>query len=175
MITNNDEIIEVAPDLNSPEEIARSFFLDRDINLVENKIEDLKQILLSMVHNNDRLQRQFNELYEEKWADTTLQNMKKELEQVKQNMHRGFPITEVEEKKINNWILKHDEEVHCNSKHYHGVSGGGYEYTFHPTGLGTIGYCICGICKNRGLQEKGEKYWDYLKENNGYIEFGDFG
>lgn len=175
MITNNDEIIEVIPDLETPEEIARSFFLDKDIKLVENKIEDLKQTLLYMTHNNDRLQRKFNELYDKKWADTTLQNMKKELEQVKQDMYRGFPITKEEEKKINNWILKHDEEVHSNPKHYHGVSGGGYEYTFHPTGLGTIGYCICGICKSRGLHEEGEKYWDYLKEHNGYIEFGDFG
>ena len=72
MIINNDEIIEVIPDLNIPEEIARNFFHDRDIKLVENKIEDLKQVLLSMAHNNDRLQRKFNELYDEKWADTTL-------------------------------------------------------------------------------------------------------
>lgn len=175
MIKNNDEIIEVFPDLDSPEEIARSFFHDRDIKLVEDKIEDLKQTLLYLTHNNDRLQRQFNELYDEKWADTTLQNMKNELEQTKQDMYRGFPISEAENKKINNWILKHDEEVHNNREHYHGVSGGGYEYSFHPTGLGTISYCICGICKSRGLREKGEKYWDYLKEHNGYIEFGDFG
>ena len=175
MITNNGEIIEVIPDLDSPEEIARSFFHDRDIKLVEDKIEDLKQTLLYMTHINDRLQRQFNELYDEKWADITLQNMKNELEQTKQDMYRGFPISKAEEKKINNWILKHDEEVHNNLNHYHGVSGGGYEYSFYPTGLGTIGYCICDICKSRGLREKGEKYWDYLKENNGYIEFGDFG
>lgn len=166
MNTNNFE---------TPEEIARQFFHDKDIKLVENKIEDLKKVLLNMVNINDRLQCQFNELYDEKWADKTLQKINEELLQVKSDMHRGFPITEAEEKKINNWILKHDEEVHCNPKHYHGVSGGGYEYTFHPTGLGTIGYCICGICKSRGLREKGEKYWDYLKENNGYIEFGDFG
>ena len=175
MIKNNDEIIEVIPNLDSPEEIARSFLHDKDIKLVEDKIEDLKQVLLSLTHNNNRLQCKFNELYDEKWADTTLQNMKNELEQTKQDMHRGFPITKVEEKKINNWILKHDEEVHCNPKHYHGVSGGGYEYTFHPTGLGIIGYCICSICKSHAIQEKGIKYWDYLKEHNSYIEFGDFG
>lgn len=175
MIMNNDEIIKIIPDLNTPEEITRNFFQDRDIKLVEDKIEDLKQVLLSLTHNNDRLQRKFNELYDEKWADTTLQNMKKELEEARQDMYRGFPIRKREKEEINNWILKHDEEVHNNPNHYHGVSGGGYEYAFHPTGLGTIGYCICGICKSRGLREKGEKYWDYLKENNGYIEFGDFG
>lgn len=170
MNMNNENLSEVSSD-----EIAANFFHDRDIKLVEDKIADLKKTLLYMTHINNKLQRQFNELYDKKWADTTLQNMKKELEQVKQNMYRGFPITEAEEKKINNWILKHDEEVHGNPKHYHGASGGGYEYSFHPTGLGTIGYCICGICKSRGLREKGEKYWDYLKEHNGYIEFGDFG
>ena len=42
MITSNGEIIEVIPNLESPEEIARSFFHDRDIKLVEDKIEDLK-------------------------------------------------------------------------------------------------------------------------------------
>lgn len=175
MITSNSEIIEVIPNLDSPEEIARSFFHDRDIKLVEDKIEDLKQVLLMMSHNNDRLQRKFNELWDEKWKDNKLQEMKQELERTKQNMYRGFPITEAEEKKINNWILKHDEEVHNNLNHYHGVSGGGYEYSFIPTGLGTIGYCICETCKNRALRECGKDYWQQLKENNGYIEFGDFG
>lgn len=176
MIKNNDEIIEVFPeDLDSLEEIARSFFLDRDIKLVEGKIEDLKQYLLSMVHKNDRLQRQFNELWDEKWKDNKLQEMKQELEQTKQNMHRGFSIDEADNKKINQWILKHDEDIHHNPNHYHGLSDGGYEYSFYPTGLGTIGYCVCNICKSRAIQEKGIKYWDYLKEHNGYIEFGDFG
>lgn len=175
MITSNNEIIEVIPNLESPDKIARNFFNDRDIKLVENKIEDLKQVLLMMTHNNNRLQRQFNELWDKNWENNQLQEMKQELERVKQNMHRGFPIDEADNKKINNWILKHDEEIHNNVNHYHGVFGGGYEYSFHPTGLGTIGYCICGICKSRAIQEKGIKYWDYLRENNGYIEFGDFG
>ena len=159
----------------TPEEIARSFFLDRDIKLLDERIDNIKQFILMLVHNNDRLQKKFNELYDEKWADKTLQDMKKELEQTKQDMHRGFPITKAEEKKINNWILKHDEEIHNNPNHYHGVSGGGYEYSFHPTGVGTIGYCICSSCKSRAIQEKGIKYWEYLKEHNGFIEFGDFG
>lgn len=170
MNTNKENLIEI-----SPEEIATNFFHDRDIKFVEDKIEDLKQYLLSMVHNNDRLQRQFNELWDEKWKDNQLQEMEQELEETKQKMRRGFPIDEVDNKKINQWILKHDEDVHHNSNHYHGVSGGGYEYSFHPTSLGTIGYCICGICKSHAIQEKGIKYWDYLKEHNGYIEFGDFG
>lgn len=162
-------------DCKIPEEIARSFFLDRDIKLLDERIDDIKQFLLMLVHNNDRLQKEFNELYDEKWANKTLQDMKKELEQTKQDMRRGFPITKAEEEKINNWILKHDEIVHNNPKHYHGVSGGGYEYSFYPTGLGTIGYCICSACKNKALISCGKNYWAELKKNDGYIEFGDFG
>ena len=55
MNTNKENLIEVSPD-----EIVTNFFHDRDIKFVEDKIEDLKQYLLSMVHNNDRLQRKFN-------------------------------------------------------------------------------------------------------------------
>ena len=161
--------------LESPEEIARQFFHNKDIKLVENKIEDLRKLLLNMVDINDRLQLQFNKLHDEKWADKTLQKMNEELLQIKSDMHRGFPITKQEDEKITKWQLKHDEEIHNNPNHYHGVSGGGYEYSFHPTGVGTIGYCICGSCKSRAIQEKGIKYWEYLKEHNGFIEFGDFG
>ena len=177
MIKHNNDSIEIEKNdlIESPDEIAANFFHDRDIKIVEDKIEDLKQYLLSMVHNNDRLQRQFNELWDEKWKDNELQEMKKKFETMRADYHRGFPIAEAEEKKINSWILKHDKEVHNNPNHYHGVSGGGYEYSFYPTGLGTIGYCICSICKNRAIQEKGIKYWDYLKEHDRYIEFGDFG
>ena len=179
MIKHTDGSIEIEiKDLKtpSPEEIARDFFHDRDIKTVENKIEDLKQLLLSMVHSNDRLQRQFNELWDEKWKDNELQNMKKQLEEMCADYHRGFPISKSEEKKINEWILKHDEEEHSNFKHYHGCSGGGYIYEFCPTGLGTIGYCFCSSCHDKAIKEEPNNWYDYCKnELHGVFEFGDFG
>ena len=121
------------------------------------------------------LKEEYNKLLDEKWTDKTLQEMETKLDQAINDKNRGFPISKEEEAKINTWKLKHDTEIHNNPKQYHGVSGGGYEYSFHPTGLGTIGYCICSSCKSRAIQEKGIKYWEYLKEHNGFIEFGDFG
>ena len=163
-------------DCKIPEEIARSFFLDRDIKLLSERIDDIKQFLLMLVHNNDRLQKKFNELYDEKWADKTLQDMKKELEQTKQDLHRGFPISKKENEQINKWKLEHDEKIHNNPTHYHGCSGGGYEYTFYPTGIGTIGYCFCITCKAKAIREKGKDWYDYCnKELHGVFEFGDFG
>ena len=163
-------------DCKIPEEIARSFFLDRDIKLLDERINDIKQFILMLIHNNDRLQKQLNELYDEKWADKTLQKINEELLQAKSDMHRGFPISEKDEKKINQWILKHDENVHLNPNHYHGVSGGGYEFSFYPTGLGTIAHCVCTNCKQQAIKEKGTEWYDYCKKQlHGIFEFGDWG
>ena len=171
-----NDFIEVETKESTVEEIAMNFFHDRDIKFVENKVEDLKQFLLSLVHSNDRLQRQFNELWDKNWKDKQLQDLKRELEKAKQDMQRGFPITAAEDKMINNWILKHDIEVHNNPYQYHGCSGGGYEYSFQPTGLGTIGKCICTSCKAKAIREKGKDWYDYCKNDlHGIIEFGDFG
>ena len=162
--------------LESPEEIARQFFHDKDIKLVENKIEDLRKLLLNMVDINDRLQLQFNKLHDEKWADKTLQKMNEELLKIKSDMHRGFPITKEENESINKWIFKHDEEIHGNIHHAHGVSGGGYEYTFYPTALGTIAHCVCTHCKQQAIKEKGFEWYDYCKKQlHGVFEFGDWG
>ena len=179
MIKHSDNSIEIeTKDLKtpSPEEIARDFFHNRDIKTVENKIEDLKQLLLSMVHNNDRLQRQFNELWDEKWKDNELQEMKNELETMRTNYYRGFSISKTEDEQINSWIKNHDDEIHNNPSQYHGCSGGGYEFSFYPTGLGTIGHCFCTTCKARAIREKGKNWYDYCKnELHGVFEFGDFG
>lgn len=152
-----------------------SYVFLRNEKEINDLIENVRYQLNTLNKENEYLRENNQRLRDEHYSEKELAEMSKLLELMRADYLRGFPITEAEEKKINNWILKHDEEVHGNPKHYHGASGGGYEYSFHPTGLGTIGYCICGICKSRGLREKGEKYWDYLKENNGYIEFGDFG
>ena len=172
----NNTTIEIQKEDITPEEIICNYFLDRDIKLLDERIDSLKQFILSLVHNNDRLQKQFNELFDEKWADKTLQDMKQKLEEAKNNMYRGFPITKEEQKEINNWQLTHDATVHNNYDHYHGCSGGGYEYSFYPTGLGTISSCICSSCKQKAIEEKGKNWFDYCKkELHGVFEFGDWG
>lgn len=159
----------------TPERIAQDFFLKQDIENLNNKIEGIKNFIERLVYKNDKLQSQFNELYDEKWSDKTLQNMQQELNRVKHDAYRGFPITFEENETINKWQERHDTEVHNNPKCYHGASGGGYIYEFIPTGLGVISRCICSACKQKALKKVGEKYWEELKKNDGFIEFGDFG
>lgn len=97
------------------------------------------------------LQNQNKKLKEEHYKDTELQKMKEELEKVRADMYRGFPISAEEEKRIKEWQDKHDAEVHGlktlkERVRAGGCIGGRYSYEFVSTSIGVIGIvkCNCG-------------------------------
>lgn len=98
-----------------------------------------------------RLEKENNELKNHAYKDKELAEMRDNLNKMKSEYYRGFPISEDEEHKINEWIEKHEREVH-GIKTYedklasHGCCGGGYTYEFVPTSIGTVGTvrCNCG-------------------------------
>mgnify|MGYP000339147132 FL=1 len=97
------------------------------------------------------LQNQNKKLKEEHYKDTELQKMKEELERVRADMYRGFPISAEEEKRIKEWQDKHDAEVHGlktlkERVRAGGCIGGRYSYEFVSTSIGVIGIvkCNCG-------------------------------
>lgn len=97
------------------------------------------------------LQNQNKKLKEEHYKDTELQKMKEELERVRADMYRGFPISAEEEKRIKEWQDKHDAEVHGlktlkERVRVGGCIGGRYSYEFVSTSIGVIGIvkCNCG-------------------------------
>lgn len=97
------------------------------------------------------LQNQNKKLKEEHYKDTELQKMKEELERVRADMYRGFPISAEEEKRIKEWQDKHDAEVHGlktlkERVRASGCIGGRYSYEFVSTSIGVIGIvkCNCG-------------------------------
>lgn len=115
MITHNDGSIEIEmPDLHIPESeadnIVRNFLHSRDVKAIETKIEDLKLTLLSLENNNNRLQKRFNEIYEEKWKDNELLEMKQKMERAIRERSYGFPLTEEQRNRSYDWQLKHDSE-----------------------------------------------------------------
>lgn len=69
---------------------------------------------------------------DEKFKDEELIRMKKELEEAKMRILRGFDITEEEHKAIYEWMEQ------FRGRNY-GAIGGGFTYEFTPTGIGTIG------------------------------------
>lgn len=97
------------------------------------------------------LQNQNKKLKEKHYKDTELQKMKEELERVRADMYRGFPISAEEEKRIKEWQDKHDAEVHGlktlkERVRAGGCIGGRYSYEFVSTSIGVIGIvkCNCG-------------------------------
>lgn len=98
-----------------------------------------------------RLEKENNELKNHAYKDKELAEMRDKLNKMKSEYYRGFPISEDEEHKINEWIEKHEREAH-GIKTYedkfasHGCCGGGYTYEFVPTSIGTVGTvrCNCG-------------------------------
>ena len=97
------------------------------------------------------LQNQNKKLKEEHYKDTELQKMKEELERVRADMYRGFPISAEEEKRIKEWQDKHDAEVHGlktlkERVRAGGCIGGRYSYEVAGTNKNVVGIvkCNCG-------------------------------
>lgn len=118
---------------------------------IDTFVEDIKHELQGKDIRIKYLEKQNQELRDEKYKDNELSRMESELKTMKEDYYRGFPISEEEQKSIREWMDKHDEEVH----HAHtlgdklklgGCCGGRYTYEFTPTSIGTIGTvkCSCG-------------------------------
>lgn len=83
--------------------------------------------------------------------DEELQKLRNELEKTKADSYRGFPISEDEKNKIDEWINNHLKEKHDlitleQKIASQGAIGGRFTYEFIPTSIGTIGTikCTCG-------------------------------
>ena len=91
----------------------------------------------------------------------------------KASIEQGFPLSQGQRESIAAWQQEHDIKVHHNLKHYHGASGGNYRYVFTPTGIGTIGECVCSICQNNAIREKDSDWYPYCKAMDGIFVFQD--
>lgn len=122
------------------------------------------------------LEQQVKELKDEHYKDKRLQELTEELNKVRADAHRGFSISAEESEAIAAWKAEHDTNEHGNPNQYHGTSGGGYNYEFYPTGIGTFSRCVCSSCSNRAFREAEgniKKYETLLKQYKGIFEFDD--
>jgi len=116
--------------------------------------ECLRAIRVRNQNNEDRIKRleEENKILKEEYSkDEEIQKMKQQLYRMKEDYKRGFPISEQEEKIIEKWKRKHDEEVHGYTTDRmrlkaEGCCGGRYSYHFIPTSIGVSGAikCNCG-------------------------------
>lgn len=123
-----------------------------DVNkTIDTFVEDIKHELQGKDIRIEYLEKQNQELRDEKYKDNELSRMESDLKTMKEDYYRGFPISEEEQKSIREWMDKHDEAVHHartlgDKLKLGGCCGGRYTYEFTPTSIGTIGTvkCSCG-------------------------------
>lgn len=82
--------------------------------------------------------------------DEDIKQMREQLEQMRKDCYRGFPISEKEKNEIEKWKESHIRKKHWsksrNCPNGSGAIGGRFTYEFTPTSIGTIGTvkCTCG-------------------------------
>lgn len=129
-------------------------------NVIDTFVEDIKHELQGKDIRIKYLEKQNQELHDEKYKDNELLRMEAELKAVKEDYYRGFPISEEEQKSIREWMDKHDEEAHHartlgDKLKLGGCCGGRYTYKFIPTSIGTIGTVKCSCGAEFTFQEMG--------------------
>lgn len=120
----------------------------------EKNIKSIKEIYECTERMNTILQEKNYQLKEEYDKDEEIQKMKIKLEEMRSSIYRGFPISEEEEKRIQEWKEKHEKEAH-NGSSYAGAIGGRYSYYFVPTSIGTSGTIKCNCGAEFEFQEIG--------------------
>lgn len=154
---------------------------------IEDYLMDIKELSKSKDNEIQRLKTENAQLKAENYKDNELIAMKKQVEiaqtdreAMRKDMYRGFPITEEEKEAIHKWSKEHDEKEHKNPRGYHGAIGGGFDYHFTPTSIGTVGVCVCGTCERRAyaaafsdpkIGYNRDKYREYMKKHNGEFIF----
>jgi len=136
--------------------------MDEKLELKDDTIwimEDIKKTLQKVYDHyrdvcrqNDYLRKKIEKVKSEKYADEELSKMKEKYDQMSKDYYRGFPISEKEEKKINEWI-KQQMEKHPSGRY---TIGGRFTYEFFPTSIGTAGSIIDGLTGDKfNFQELG--------------------
>lgn len=151
-----------------------SISLQECFEMIANRINEAEEIKTKA---NEKIKRYEEEIN----ADVRVQELTVQLKKAKDDLYRGFGISEDEEKAISDWKEKHDIEQHglntLNKKlHAGGAIGGRYHYEFHPTSIGIAADCVCGSCQNKAFQEaKGdrERYKKLLKKYDAIFEFSE--
>lgn len=116
---------------------------------IDKLCQTLKTKFLEQERQNEHLKLELKKITDEKWKDEELQKMKEEMDTVKANARRGFPISKKEYENAMNWINNHELVKHPrpdDAPPRGGAIGGSYTWKFTPTSIGTFGtvYCSCG-------------------------------
>ena len=117
------------------------------IGSIDDCLKAIKEINNGNLYTIDCLRKENEKLKDSHFKDNELSEMKQSLENMQKDYWRGFPISEEEERLIENWKKMHDEQDHGYTPDMRmkaeGCCGGRYKYVFVPTSLGVSGKIVC--------------------------------
>ena len=154
------------------------FSTKKEIEKYCHKIVDL---MIELKDDNDKLRNTIIEMKDKTYKDNELKELSEKVHTLENDYYRGFPLSEEKASDIQQWKEHHENSEHNKSNHYHGVSGGGYIYSFYPTAISTLGICSCSTCDEaarqyaclNGIYDR-KKYTEYMRTHNGSFEFERF-
>lgn len=127
-------------------------------------IENLCSKIQEIDDGKDRrikyLEKENKELKDEHYKNSEMQIMKEQLDRMRKDYYRGFPISDKEDDAIKEWCNKHDVEAHGlntldKKLKAGGCIGGRYSYKFVPTSIGVSGSIVCSCGASFEFQEIG--------------------
>lgn len=105
------------------------------------QFESIENILQTLQERFSRQEKEIELLRQENanlksgiWQKEEMARLKYEYDKMKEDYHRGFPISKEEQSMIDEFMRKH--------KGYYGTIGGGFTYQFNPTSIGVSGTII---------------------------------
>lgn len=113
---------------------------NRDIDPIA-MINALEEYIINSKKKEEELAEDLREARLEIYEKEEMKRMKESYDSMRREISLGFPITEKEHDKIESW-KKDWFKRKRNGDEYMGTIGGGFTYSFMPTGIGTIGEII---------------------------------
>ena len=104
-------------------------------NNINNRIDIYEQ-------RNRHLKEENEALKSEHYKDNRIKMLQQENNEMREALHRGFPISKSEWEAIRSWQDEHIKAKH-GGNYYCGTIGGRWTYEFTPTSIGVIGTCKC--------------------------------
>lgn len=110
----------------------------------EDAIKSIRTRYAKLEEENRRLVKKNQELRDGVFATDYVKKALAEAEKIRNEFRMGFPMTEEEVYKAQEWIKTHDKEEHPHQSA--GAIGGRYTYEFTPTSIGVLCSvrCSCG-------------------------------
>ncbi len=112
---------------------------------MESSLNNIYQHFLQEQIINEDLREENARLKSDSYKDEELSKMKAELDEMKADYYRGFPISKEEQEKIDEWKKKQIQD----SPSPRTAIGGRFTYEFYPTSIGVAASVIDGMTKEK--------------------------